>query len=544
MRPPRTKAPRMFTILAQADSASSTSSILWIVIAAIGGIVVGGLIAFVAFQTLTGQSLAKAKAEAEQIRQRATSDAQSAAQRAELDAEKRIMDRKEKFEADLASSREKHREAEQRITKREDLLDKKLESVTQKEQNIDKQTEVLKQREERTVKKEAELDTLMVQQREKLIQMTGLSMEDAKTLLLQRVEDESRQDMAKVSRKIIDEAESQAKEKAREITLMAIQRYATEHTSESTVRTVPIPSDDMKGRIIGREGRNIRAIEKATGVDIIVDDTPGVIVVSCFDKVRQTIAVESLQRLIADGRMHPSRIEEVVEKVRSEIGERIVRFGKEAVLEVNLRNIHPKVSEQMGKLAFRTSYGQNVLRHSVEVAFLCQIIADQLGLDGTLARRCGFLHDIGKAMDQEQEGTHPKIGHDFAKQFGEREPVLNAIAGHHADVPSTSFYTPIVMAADAVSSARPGARRESLEKYIQRLEQLQDIALNHKGVNEAYAIQAGREVRVMVDARSVNDDEAVVIAQSIAKKVSDELTFPGEIKVTVLRETRAVEFAR
>jgi ribonuclease Y len=310
------------------------------------------------------------------------------------------------------------------------------------------------------------------------------------------------------------------------------------------VRTVAIPSDDMKGRIIGREGRNIRAIEKATGADIIVDDTPGVIVVSCFDKIRQATAVESLERLIADGRMHPTRIEEVVEKVKSEINEKVIKFGRDGVLEANLRGIHPKVSEAMGKLAYRTSYGQNVLRHSIEVAYLCQIIADQLGLDGTIARRCGFLHDIGKAMDHEMEGGHPKIGMDFARQYGEKEPVLNAIGGHHADIPSTSFYTPIVMAADAVSSARPGARRESMEKYVQRLNELQDIAMGFRGVNEAHAIQAGREVRVMVDANRVNDDEAFLIAHKIAKRVSEEMTFPGEIKVTVLRETRAIEVAR
>jgi ribonuclease Y len=371
-----------------------------------------------------------------------------------------------------------------------------------------------------------------------------MSRHDAKELLLKRVEEDARHDVAKVTRKLIEDAENEAKAKAREITLMAIQRYAAEHSSESTVRSVAIPSDDMKGRIIGREGRNIRAIEKATGVDIIVDDTPGVIVVSCFDKVRQAIAVESLERLIADGRMHPTRIEEVVEKVKSEIGEKIMKFGKEAALEVNLRGLHPKVIEAMGKLHYRTSYGQNVLRHSIEVGFLCQIIAEQLGLDGAIARRCGFLHDIGKAMDHEMEGGHPKIGMDFARQFGEKEPVLNAIGGHHADIPSTSFYTPIVMAADAVSSARPGARRESLEKYVQRLNELQDIALSFKGVNEAHAIQAGREVRVMIDADKVDDDEAYLIAHQIAKRVSEEMTFPGEIRVTVLRETRAIEYAR
>jgi ribonuclease Y len=393
-------------------------------------------------------------------------------------------------------------------------------------------------------KKDAELTATLAAQKDKLYQLANMSQAQAREELLHRVEEETRLDVAKLVRKITEEAETHAKDKAREITLMAVQRYATEHTSESTVRAVAIPSDDMKGRIIGREGRNIRAIERATGVDIIVDDTPGVIVVSCFDKVRQAVAVESLERLIADGRLHPARIEEVVEKVRTEMDERIIKYGKDAVLECNLRGVHPKVVEAMGKLHFRTSYGQNVLRHSIEVAYLCQIIADQLGLDGTIARRAGFLHDIGKAMDHEMEGGHPKIGMDFAKQYGEKEPVLNAIGGHHADIPSTSFYTPIVMAADAVSSARPGARRESMEKYIQRLNELQDIAMQHAGVNEAYAIQAGREVRVMVDAAKVGDDEAHLIAQKIAKRVSEEMTFPGEIKVTVLRETRAIEYAR
>ncbi|MFN9313706.1 MAG: ribonuclease Y [Phycisphaerales bacterium] len=508
------------------------------------GIIIAGPVGAFAYRLFTGQAVSKARAEAESIRARAEADAKSVAQRAEIDAQKLAMERKEKFEQELSVARDKQREAESRLSKREDLIDKKLETLTTKEEQLTRQIESYKGREASLSQKETELAGVLAEQRDKLVQITGLSLDDARQLLLQRVEDETRHDMSKVVRKVIEEAEGHAKEKAREITLMAIQRYATEHTAESTVRAVPIPSDDMKGRIIGREGRNIRAIEKATGVDIIVDDTPGVIVVSCFDKVRQAIAVESLQRLVADGRMHPSRIEEVVEKVQSEIEERIVKYGKDACLEVNLRGIHPKVSEAMGRLHFRTSYGQNVLRHSIEVGFIAQLIADQLGLDGTLARRCGFLHDIGKAMDQDQEGTHPRLGMEFAKQYGERDPVLNAIGGHHGDIPSTSFYTPIVMAADAVSSARPGARRESLEKYIQRLEQLQDIAKGYPGVTEAYAIQAGREVRVMVDARRINDDEAFAMAQSIAKKVSDEMTFPGEIKVTVLRETRAVEVAR
>ncbi len=516
-----------------------------------GAAVLSFAIAFFVVSSMSGKSLAKAKAEAADIKSKAEAEARTTADRARLDADKIALERKSAFEQELEKSRSEMREAEKRIAKREDVIDKKLETLTNKEEQVTRQSEQLtrqseglKQKEAGLDKKSEELDQTIQQQKDKLFQISGWSPEDAKREVLVRVEEDCRHETSKIVAKLVEEANAEAKTKAQEITLMAVQRYASEHTAESTVRAVPIPSDDMKGRIIGREGRNIRAIEKATGVDIIVDDTPGVIVVSCFDKIRQAIAVESLNRLIADGRMHPSRIEEVVEKVKSEMEEKVIKAGKDSVLETNLRGIHPKVSEAMGKLSFRTSYGQNVLRHSVEVAYLCQIIAEQLGLDGTLARRCGFLHDIGKAMDHEMEGGHPKIGMDFARQYGEKEAVLNAIGGHHGDIPATTFYTPIVMAADAVSSARPGARRESLEKYIQRLNELQDIALRQPGVTEAFAIQAGREVRVMVDAKRVNDDEAQRIAFDIAKKVSEEMTFPGEIRVTVLRETRAVEFAR
>jgi ribonuclease Y len=489
-------------------------------------------------------ALAQERIEAQRLIERAEQEAKAEAERIRLEGEKAALERKTAGERELESARNELRETERRLTKREDAFDRKEEALNQKDQSLSRQLDSLRSKEGEVTKLREQLDKTLTEQREALHKLSGMTAAQARDMLLDKIAEDTRHEMGKVARKIVEEAESEAKEKAREITLMAVQRYAGEHVSETTVRSVAIPSDDMKGRIIGREGRNIRAIERATGVDIIVDDTPGVIIVSCFDKVRQAIAVESLERLIADGRMHPSRIEEIVEKVRSEINERIMKYGKDASVEANLRGLHPKVMEAMGKLHYRTSYGQNVLRHSIEVGFLCQIIAEQLGLDGAIARRCGFLHDIGKAMDHEMEGGHPKIGMDFAKQFGEKEPVLNAIGGHHADIPSTSFYTPIVMAADAVSSARPGARRESMEKYVQRLNDLQDIALTFRGVTEAYAIQAGREVRVMIDAAKVDDDEAFLIAHQIAKKVSEEMTFPGEIRVTVLRETRAIEYAR
>lgn len=514
------------------------------VLAVVIGLVIGAAVGALAIQVISGRSLSRARTEAAQIIERAAADAKTQSETIRLDAERQTLARKEQFEKEIESARNELREVERRLAKREDLIDRKEETLAQRESTLAKQADSLRARDERSQAREAQAEALIEQQTQKLHQIADMTREHAREELLHRVEADCRLDVAKLTRKITEQAEEDAAKSAREITLMAIQRYATEHTSESTVRTVAIPSDDMKGRIIGREGRNIRAFEQAAGVNIIVDDTPGVIVVSCFDKVRQAIAVESLERLIADGRMHPARIEEIIEKVRKEINESIMKYGKEAVVETNLRNVNPKIVEAMGKLHYRTSYGQNVLRHSVEVAYLSQIIAEQLGLDGAIARRCGFLHDIGKAMDHEMEGGHPKIGMDFAKQHGEKEPVLNVIGGHHGDIPSTTFYTPIIMAADAVSSARPGARRESMERYVQRLTQLQDIALGFKGVTEAYAIQAGREVRVMLDAAKVGDDEAFLIAHQIAKRVSDEMTFPGEIKVTVLRETRAIEVAR
>ncbi|MFG0327697.1 MAG: ribonuclease Y [Phycisphaerales bacterium JB037] len=493
---------------------------------------------------ISGRTIAQAKAEADRLLEQARAEAKTEGERVRLEAEKDALERKERTEKELESSRAELRDSEKRLSKREDALDRRDDTLSQKERAQEKREGELRARSEELDAREKEVGDLVARQRAKLEEVARMDRDQAVEELLRRVESEERHEVGKLVRQLEEEALETAKDKSREIVLAAMQRIASEVTSESTVRTVEIPSDDMKGRVIGREGRNIRAIEKATGVDIIVDDTPGVIVVSCFDKVRQQIAVESLQRLIADGRMHPARIEEVVAKVRSEMDERIMKYGKDAVMEANLRNVQPKIIEAMGKLKFRTSYGQNVLKHSIEVAFLSQVIAEQLGLNGRIARRAGFLHDIGKAMDHEMEGGHPKIGMDFAKQHGEKEPILNVIGGHHGDIPATTFYTPIVMAADAVSSARPGARRESMEKYVQRLTELQDIALGHHGVTEAYAIQAGREVRVMIDAARVSDDEAYLIAHDIAKRVSEEMTFPGEIRVTVLRETRAIEIAR
>jgi len=497
-----------------------------------------------ALRLLSIRMLARAREEREEVLRRARDDAETLTARAEVDAERVRIDKQRDFEEWADETRSDLRDQERRLAKREDMLDRKLETLAMKEEALAKQAQDQERKEKKLRDKTAAVDQTLEEQKNELLRIGRMSREEAREAVLGRIEEDVREDAAELTRKIIDDAEEQANEKAREITLLAVQRLATEYTAESTVRTVNLPSDDMKGRIIGREGRNIRAIERATGVDVIVDDTPGIIIVSSFDKVRQHVAAESLDRLMKDGRVHPSRIEQVVSQVEKETQERIMKAGKEAAHEVKVRRLHPKILEAMGKLSFRVSYGQNVLRHSVEVAFLAQMIADQLGLDGALARRSGFLHDIGKAMDHEMEGGHPKIGMDFAKAHGEKGVVLNAIGGHHSDIPSTSFYTPIVMAADAISGSRPGARRESYEKYVQRLDALQEIAKKQQGVRQAYAIQAGREIRVMVDAKKVSDDEALVIAKRIADEVSEEITFPGEIQVTVLRETRAIEYAR
>ncbi|MEM8758249.1 MAG: ribonuclease Y [Planctomycetota bacterium] len=529
--------------LSTAADASPGGS-LGLTISVIVALLVGGGLGALLYRLITSSTVAKARAEAEQLLETTRLKAEHDARENELEAAREIAAKRKSAEAELDRSRQELRESERRLDKRDTQLEKAEGGLERERERLAAKLEEAEQREALAAAAKDELETVLSEQRERLLSLSGMTAEHAKQQVLEQIEADCQDEAAAVVRRVKEQTDREVREQATEILTSAVQRYSTEVTSESTVRAVPIPSDEMKGRIIGREGRNIRAIEAATGVDIIVDDTPGVIVVSCFDKIRQATAVEALQRLIKDGRMHPTRIEEVVEKVRGEIDERVVQAGKDAATEAHIRGLHPKLVNAMGKLHYRSSHGQNVLRHSIEVAFLSQLIADQLGLDGTLARRCGFLHDIGKAMDQEQEGTHPAIGMAYAKQHGEKDPVLNVIGGHHGDIPSTNFYTPIVMAADAISSARPGARRESMEHYIKRLNELQDIAREHKGVREAYAVQAGREVRVMVDAKQVSDDRAVQIASQIADRVSREMTFPGEIRVTVLRETRAVEYAR
>lgn len=510
------------------------------VVAVVAGLVVG----WIAKVFIDKQRKATAEAEAGAIISRAEGRAGEIVQKAEVDAKAEFLSRQEKFEKEASATRAELREAEKRLEKREDQLDQKLDMLSLKERNIEKAETQVRQRSEEIDKKSEEISELLVKQRNELLKITQLSMDDAKRQLFQKLENELEHECAEIVNKQVTEAQDEAENRSREIVITAVQRYAAAHTSEATVGTVPIPNDELKGRVIGREGRNIRAFEKASGVDIIVDDTPGVIILSCFDPVRKEIGRQALTKLISDGRIHPTRIEEVVEEIRKNVEKEVMELGKKAAMEANVQGLHRQLIELLGRLHFRTSYGQNVLRHSIEVAYLCQVMADELGLNGTLARRCGLLHDIGKAVPHDVEGTHPEIGEEICRKFNERPEVLNAVAGHHGDIPATSPYTPLVASADAISAARPGSRRESLERYIKRLRELEDIATGFNGVQQAYAIQAGREVRVIVDANKVDDATAMKIARDVAKKIEADMTYPGEIKVTLLREVRAVEFAR
>jgi ribonuclease Y len=515
-----------------------------IAIGIVVGLLLGGGAVFAFIQFSAKNTLTRARVEADAMRENARREAENKAKEIELAQKQEQLKLKERFERENEQARRKLEEHELRLSKREDTLDKKLDTFTVKERHLDDLEARLATREKSVAAKEQQLEQVLREQRDRLLQITNLSPDQAKELLLKRIEDECRSECGAIIQRMTDEATEQAKDKSRQIILQAIQRYAAEQTADHTVSTVTIPTDDMKGRVIGREGRNIRSFEKATGVDVIIDDTPGVVVVSCFDPVRREVARLSLERLVQDGRIHPARIEEVVATTSKEMDEELMKIGREAAQEANIPNLAKPIIPLLGRLAYRTSYGQNVLRHSLEVAYLSQTIAEELGLDGTIARRAGLLHDIGKAMDHEVEGGHPQIGMEFLKRFNETEAVLNACLAHHGDCPATTAYTPIIMAADAISAARPGARRESLERYVKRLQDLEDLAMGFEGVRQAYAIQAGREVRVIVDARQVDDKSSAKLARDISKKIEQELTYPGEIKVTVLREVRTVEYAR
>jgi ribonuclease Y len=489
--------------------------------------------------------LQSAQSRVGEITTQARKEADNILKESELKAKDELYKKREECNRELEHARGEIRELERRLEKREDSLEQKHQAQLKKERALEHAQRKLADRREHIEKKAHELEALVEQQTHVLHDLSGLGREQAEKLLLERLDKELGDEVAGRIQKHEQGLRSTCEQKAREILATAIQRYAAEHTADTTVSTVDIPSDDMKGRIIGREGRNIRTFEKCTGVDVIVDDTPGVVIVSAFDNIRRETARLALSKLIQDGRIHPTRIEEVVKETQEEMEKHILELGKQASLEANVGPLHDKLLQLLGRLRFRTSYSQNVLQHSLEVAHLCGLMAEELGLNGTLARRCGMLHDVGKAADHEMEGGHPKVGAELAKRYGETsKEVLHAIAGHHDDVTIDHIYTVLVAAADAISASRPGARRETLEKYVKRLEELEAVASGFPGVEHAYAIQAGREVRVIADASRTNDNDAVKVCREIARAIEQQLNYPGEIKVTVVRETRAVEFAR
>ena len=454
-----------------------------------------------------------------------------------LEAKEEIHKLREEYEGELKSRRSEVSKAERRIQQKEENIDRKLESIEKRENGLSK-------REQSMNEKHREIDAYIQKQVEELERISGYTKEEAKHLLLQELETDIRKEASDMIVSIETEAKEEADKRAREIITTAIQRYASDQVTETTVSVVSLPNDDMKGRIIGREGRNIRAIETLTGVDLIIDDTPEAVILSGFDPVRREIARIALEKLIVDGRIHPARIEEMVQKATKEVNTIIKEEGERACFETGVHNLNPEMVRLIGRLKYRTSYGQNVLQHSIEVATLAGMMAEELGLDPKLARRGGLLHDIGKAIDHEVEGTHVEIGVNICKKYKESWKVINAVEAHHGDVEPTTLEAMLVGAADALSAARPGARRETLESYIKRLENLENIANTTKGVEKSYAIQAGREIRVAVKPNQVKDEEVPMLAREIAKKIEQELEYPGQIKVNVVRETRATDYAK
>ncbi len=441
------------------------------------------------------------------------------------------------FRAEIKQKEARHGKKEDELEQKFEVLNRSEKALVDRDQKISQRLNKLKDREE-------DLEQLIEKEKETLLSLAKMSKEEAIERLMSKIEEETREEAAARLQKSQEHMKENVDQMAHKLLGTAIQRCSVSYTADSLVSTVDIPNDEMKGRIIGREGRNIRAIEKATGVDIIVDDTPGVIVVSCFDNVRREIARRSLDKLILDGRIHPSRIEELVSQTKKEVDDDIRETGKSTLADLDVHNVNGRIMRLIGRLKYRTSYGQNVLKHSIEVAYLASAIAGELQLNTKLAKRCGLLHDIGKALDHEQEGGHPAIGADVARRSDERREVVNSIASHHEDVPAETIYAVITQVADAISAARPGARRETMEKYIKRLERLEEVATSFNGVNHAYAIQAGREVRVIADSKKIDDNDALSVCRKVAKKIEEELSYPGEVKVTLIRETRVTEYAR
>jgi ribonuclease Y len=493
---------------------------------------------------LAQETIGRAEELAARLAKDAERDAETKKKEALLEAKERAHEMLVDAERQARERRQQLNALEQTLTRRDEKLTERLVTIEQRDKEMRAQEQALAKREKATAEAAAKYERLVADQQRELQRVAGMTADEARDTLLKQMEADARRDAATMVKRLDAEARETAAQRARQLITEAIQRSAAEHTTETTVSVVDLPSDDLKGRIIGREGRNIRALEIATGVDLIVDDTPGAIILSGFDPYRREIAKQAIERLIADGRIHPARIEEVVEKVRTELDEEVRKQGEAAAFDLGLHDLHPEVLRLMGRLRYRTSYGQNVLNHSKEVAFLAGTMARELGLQANVAVRAAFLHDIGKAIDREMQGTHLEIGLDFLRKHGEQPAVLDAVAAHHMDIDWPSLEAMIVQAADAISAARPGARRDILESYVKRLEKLEGIADSFKGVSKAFALQAGREIRIMVESERITDEEAVWLSKDIARRIENELEYPGQIKVTVIRETRAVEYAK
>ncbi len=513
--------------------------------------IVSIIVAFVAAATgyilrkhIAEKKIQDAESQAEHILEQARKEALDKRREVELEAKDLLYRVRQDFERENKDRRLEISSMEKRLTQKEENIDRRLDLLEKKEKELDLKHEGIKKQEDGLKLKDNQLHLLIAEEKERLQKISSLSAEEAKQILLSRLNEELNNEKAALIKKQEEDLRATSDKKAREILSLAIQKCAAEHTVESTVSVVALPNDEMKGRVIGREGRNIRALEMATGVDVIIDDTPEAVTISAFDTVRREIARLSLEKLLADGRIHPGRIEEIVEKTKKEMDEKIREEGERAAFEAGVNGLHPEIIKLLGRLKYRTSFGQNALQHSKEASFLLGSMATELGLDFKLARRIGLLHDIGKAVDHQVEGTHAKLGAELAKKYGESAEVIGAIESHHEEAPIQSIYGVLAIAADAISASRPGARRETLETYIKRLEKLESIANLFKGVDKSFAIQAGREIRVIVQPEKITDSEATAMARDIRKKIEEGMEYPGQIKVTVIRETRAIEYAK
>ncbi|GGJ56570.1 ribonuclease Y [Anoxybacillus voinovskiensis] len=515
-----------------------------IIISALLSLVVGAVVGFFVRKSIAEAKIGGAQVAANQILEEAKREADALKKEALLEAKDEIHKLRTEAERDIRDRRSELQKQENRLLQKEENLDRKDDALNKREALLEKKEETLNKRQQHIEEMESKVEELVQKEQAELERISSLSREAARQIILERVEKELSHEIAMMIKEAETRAKEEADKKAKEILSLAIQRCAADHVAETTVSVVNLPNDEMKGRIIGREGRNIRTLETLTGIDLIIDDTPEAVILSGFDPIRRETARLALDKLVQDGRIHPARIEEMVEKARREVDEHIREVGEQTTFEVGVHGLHPDLIKILGRLKFRTSYGQNVLKHSMEVAFLAGLMAAELGEDEMLARRAGLLHDIGKAIDHEVEGSHVEIGVELATKYKEHPVVINSIASHHGDTAPTSIIAVLVAAADALSAARPGARSETLENYIRRLEKLEEIAESYEGVEKSYAIQAGREVRIIVKPDAIDDLEAHRLARDIRKRIEEELDYPGHIKITVIRETRAVEYAK